>query len=273
MRSLRITTKLACISQDKGCPFEMKHSDDDNEFDKYEPPSESAADKVLAAGRSLVPPIAEMFVPGSSLAITFFADFIKAPYDRRLQRWMEDVSATLISLLQSRGHSLDDLKTNDEFQTILIQASQAAFRTHQEEKITALRHAVVNTAGGIEISIDIKQLFIRYVDELTPSHLTLLRFLRENETELAQIDSYENLFQAFIRKNAESKIERDEFRLLCEDLKARVLLRISSDVDDFTDIYEPVLIASEGAPGTRPLLRVTEMGHQLLEFITSPAAT
>jgi len=111
----------------------MKISDK-KEANKYRPPVEGAADKVLAAGRSLVPPIAEMFVPGSSLAITFFADFIKAPYDRRLQQWMENVSGALINLLQSRGRSLDELKTNDEFQTILIQASQASFSHSSRRK-------------------------------------------------------------------------------------------------------------------------------------------
>lgn len=246
----------------------MKISDK-KEADKYRPPVEDAADKVLAAARGLVPPIVEMVVPGSSIPITFFADFIKAPYDRRLQRWKEDVSAALISLLHSRGRTLDDLKTNDEFQTILIQASQAAFRTHQQEKITALRNAVVNTAAGINISTDLKQLFVRYVDELTPSHITLLRFLCENETKFAQIDSYETLFQAFIGANEHRGIERDEFKLLLEDLKGRVLIRISASVNDFGDLYDAVLIAEGGETKSVALLRVTDMGRQLLSFVTS----
>ncbi len=244
-------------------------SDIDDDLDKYKPPVEGAGDKTLAIGRNLVSPIAEIFVPGSSGPIAILVDFIKDPYARRHQQWMENISIGLGKL--ERRNILDDLKTNDEFHSVLIQATLAALRTHQEEKITALRNAVVNTAAGIDISSDLKQLFVRYVDELTPSHITLLRFLSENETKLAQTESFEILFRAFVSENSQPTIERDQFRLLCEDLKARVLVRISPNVNDFDDIYDAVLLESErsGNATDIPLIRVTDMGRQLLSFVTS----
>lgn len=135
-----------------------------DELDKYKPPVEGAVDKALGVGRDLIAPAVDLFIPGSSAGINLFTEILKTPYERRLQRWREDIGTTVIELSESRKNIVNELKANDEFQTVLIQATQAVIRSHQEEKISALYNAVINTAKGIDVSADLKQLFVRYVD-------------------------------------------------------------------------------------------------------------
>ena len=167
---------------------------------------------------------------------------------------------------------MNELKENDEFQSVLLQATQAAIRSHQQEKHSALRNAVVNTAKGIDVDPDLKQTFVRYVDELTPSHISLLRFFHENEQTLRRAESYETILSQFeAQRGRVRSLDRDEFKLLCEDLKARLLLRIGARVADFDDIYDPVIIDSGGAEDL-PWARVTGIAKQFLRFINSSSA-
>jgi hypothetical protein len=72
------------------------------------------------------------------------------------------------------------------------------------------------------------------------------------------------LFEAF--REIGTEVTRDEFRLICEELKTRNLIRISNKVDDFHGVaaYDYIVNESE-TPG--PALLVTEIGRNMLDFI------
>lgn len=237
-------------------------------LNKYARPVEGTADKAIGIGRDLLGPVADLLMPGASSAITTFTDLVKTPYQRRLQQWQENIGTGVIELSEFRQNIVNELKANEEFQSVLLQATQAAIRSHQKEKLSALRNAVVNTAKGIDISSDLKQLFVRYVDELTPSHLTLLRFFNDNLPRLQETESYQDLFEAFKVDSDEHLIGRDEFKLLCKDLKARVLLRVSSNVNDFHDIYEAVILSDSDPnnPTTLPFNTGDRHGETVSEL-------
>ncbi len=57
---------------------------------------------------------------------------------------------------------------------MVLQATQAALRSSQQEKLDALRNAVLNAALPNAPSAELQQLFIRFVDELTVWHLRVL---------------------------------------------------------------------------------------------------
>ena len=90
------------------------------------------------------------------------------PLERRRLQWMEKIANSLRLLEEARQISLSDLQSNEAFVTTLVQASEAAIRNHQSEKIEALRNAVVNSAVGVDIKEDLQLTFIRYISELTP---------------------------------------------------------------------------------------------------------
>ena len=60
-----------------------------------------------------------------------------------------------------------------------LTATQAALRTHQQEKLDALKNAVVNVALGREPEADRQQQFLALVDRFAAAHLILLQFSKD----------------------------------------------------------------------------------------------
>ena len=105
------------------------------------PPKEgkgAIALKIAEAGISAIP------VVGGPLAV--LSEFLAEPYSRRQQSWLEQL-AGVVSELQDRVSDLSKpLDDNEQFLTAVLHANQIAMRTHQEEKLRALRNAVRNSA-------------------------------------------------------------------------------------------------------------------------------
>lgn len=135
-------------------------------------PQATAGDYVHAAAKavlSLVPmaggPVAEIF--GAILA---------PPLVRRRDEWFKMLAEALASLKEKvDGFSPESLSSNEAFVSALLQASPAAIKTHQEEKLEALRNALVNIAANRAPDEDIQAVFIGYIDALTPTHIRILK--------------------------------------------------------------------------------------------------
>ena len=146
------------------------------------PPERGLGDEAHLAGRALLGQVPF----AGPLAAEFFARVLAPPLDRRRQEWMESVAAA-VNQLHDRidGLSVDRLAENESFTTALLHASQAAVRTHDQEKRSALRNAVLNAALPSAPDDELQIIFLNYVDELTPTHLRILRVLDDPEAFLA----------------------------------------------------------------------------------------
>jgi hypothetical protein len=69
---------------------------------------------------------------------------------------------------------LDSLADDDRFVDSVVAATRIIEHTHQEEKITALRNAVLNSVAGDAPDADTQAIFLNLIDRFTPSHLRLL---------------------------------------------------------------------------------------------------
>ena len=100
--------------------------------------------------------------------------FIVTPsLEKRREQWMENVAALIRELQQKTEPSLDDLKANEEFQTLLIEASQVALRTHLEDKRKRLIGVLKGNVEG-KIPFDQASIRVRILDQLLPIHLQIL---------------------------------------------------------------------------------------------------
>lgn len=198
------------------------------------------------------------------VAAELFGIFVVSPYQRRLQIWIEGVAESLRSL----DERLDvvSLANNDTFVSTLMQATQAAVRTHRQEKIQLLQHAVLSAAIGSAVPMDLQSTFVRYIDELTPTHFSLLSFLLKNELKLRDCGAYHILLGLFI-EGTKIRVSPDEFRLLCNDLETRLLVRFSSSMEDFTSAYTPSTLLISGRREHEVMLRVTDIGRELVTFV------
>jgi len=89
---------------------------------------------------------------------------------------------------------LESLGENAAFVTTALQATQIALRTHQEEKLEALRNAVVNSASDRSLDDDTRSIFLTFVDAFTPTHLRILKYFQDRGS------LEESTVQRFIRE-------------------------------------------------------------------------
>lgn len=99
---------------------------------------------------------------------------------KRLRAWMASVVEALMELNERSADLMSSLRDNDLFITAVLQATQVAVRTHQLQKLEALRNIVLNTARPVTLDEDIALLCIRLVEYLTPTRVVALRELECN---------------------------------------------------------------------------------------------
>ena len=122
----------------------------------------------MRAGLSLAPyfggPLAE-----------FFSLVIAPPLEKRRDKWLIEIFMRLKKLEeQVEGFKIENLAQNEIFISTLFYATQAAMRTHQREKIDALKNAVINSALRPTVDENLQLMFINFIDRYTPWHLHIL---------------------------------------------------------------------------------------------------
>ncbi len=229
---------------------------------KFSPPKPTTGDTAHRVVKSLISPIQG--------ATELFEQFVSPPLDKRLDRWREYVGEALYMLEHSLGFNLEKLQSNEKFITVVTQTTRVAIQNHQKEKLTALRNTIINSALHKDIADDLQLIFIRFIDELTPSHLLLLKFFVEFESELIKLRSYSDLLK-FVNSHFEhsNDLARDEFLMLIGDLSTRGLIRVSQDIDDFDDIYKASLFLLHKTNDTLPRFLVTKIAKDFIDFISN----
>ncbi|MCE2530333.1 MAG: hypothetical protein J4G11_10795 [Acidimicrobiia bacterium] len=79
------------------------------------------------------------------------------------------------------GFQVGDLVDHPAFTSAVLKASVMAFWNHNEEKLEALRNAVLNVAVTSTPEEDEAELFISLIDSVTGWHLRILAFLADKK--------------------------------------------------------------------------------------------
>ncbi|MPZ24310.1 MAG: hypothetical protein GEU28_12410 [Dehalococcoidia bacterium] len=129
------------------------------------------AHAVAKAGFSAIPVV-------GGAAAELFQYIVGPPIERRRDKWMEDIAA-VVSELQAKAEGVtpESLANDESFVTVIANASQIALRTHLEEKLSALRNAVQNSALPEAPDDSTMAVFLNLIDTLTPAHMKLLKVL------------------------------------------------------------------------------------------------
>lgn len=198
-------------------------------------------------------------------AAELFNMIIAPPLTKRRDQWMKNVADALIELATRIDEiHLDTLAENEAFISTLLQATQAAMRTHQKEKLEALRNIVLNAAMPNPPAEDLEMIFINNLDSMTSWHLALLDFLNDVSGWWAkrgkQIDM--NGLSASVIAEIRSAFPdlhgRDDFiRMLVKDLFARGFV-VSESIGTAMTV--------SGARGSH----TTPLGRQFIAFVSSP---
>lgn len=226
---------------------------------KFEPPKADSGDTA-----HLVTKAALSFVPAAS---ELFEYFVKPPLERRLDEWRKEISQFLYSLEKVQEINLEALQENEQFISVVAQASAIAIRNHQKEKLIALRNAIANSATGSNLNDDLQLTFIRFIEELTPSHLQVLRFFMSHEEEVSSLKSYPAIYQ-LLSETVEELPSRDQFKMFIGDLASRGLIWISPDIDDFENIYQASSLLTHQTNDDLPRIIITDIAKGFLKFIS-----
>ncbi len=143
------------------------------------PPRESAISAIgrlaLLVGASTIP------IAGGPIGVV-----IAEAYERRSRAQLEDWLSQLASRLEklhNEGFSeaFNKMLSREDFLTVFMEAIKIAERTALKEKLSALQNAILNSVNADQ-EIDTRLMYLRYIEELTTSHLLLLELLDNPRT-------------------------------------------------------------------------------------------
>jgi hypothetical protein len=191
---------------------------------------------------------------------TILSMIVGPPVSKRRQQFEEDVEARIEELERQGRIDREKLSEHDQFVSTYIEATLAAVTTHEDEKREALRNAVVNAALPNAPEDVRQQLFIRWVSDLSPWHLRILRYLQsptlKDKSARVQIMTSSVLSEMLAAvpglKNHETFVS-----LWASDLQSRHLL---------SSFSLSGMVSASGLTAKR----TTELGDEFLRFISEP---
>jgi len=139
-----------------------------------EPPQRLKSDwkhALVRAGIAAVPWV-------GSPAVEILSQVLTPPIEERRNEWLKGLAEAILRLEgKVEAFKVEALRDNAVFVTAFLQASQVAVRSHQREKLEALRNAVLNVALGNmpDQDQDLQMMFISWIEVFTPTHLQVLR--------------------------------------------------------------------------------------------------
>ncbi len=220
-----------------------------------EPDSEKAH-RVARAAISAVP------VMGGAL-VEAFSSLIEPPMARRKTEWMVQVTEAINKLYQKGFVTEQDLQSNEKFFTTLVHASNVAIKNHEQEKLNALKNAVLNSALPDAPDDTLQQLFLNLIDSCTSWHIALLKLFQNPEiwakNNNHQFPSWSMGGLTAVIESAYPELgnEKDLYRLVWQELFRSGLLN--------TDGLGTTMSASGMLAK-----RTTEIGDKFVKFISNP---
>lgn len=224
-------------------------------------PIEGPDDHALVVTRMLL-----SIVPAFGSLANEYLNGIGGPLQRRLLTWAAEVTAVLNDMQRLYSISPEEALENEAFVSFAIQASQVAAKTHQKAKLDALRNALLASGAVGAPEEDVMFQFLRYIEELTPSHLLLLRAIKVVDGR----ETLEDLYTAVVDLKMDFP-NRAFFRSCIEDLASRYLLTLgdAAELPEFEKGNQSIIIEqSEPKP-----LAMTRLGQDFLNFVEDVGAS
>ncbi len=214
------------------------------------PPEQGRADIVAGITKGIVGAV-PLVGPLAAEAIEFFW----SPLRKRQEDWLVRMWLGIRKLQTRNALPADEtLAANQAFMSAAVHAFRIAARTHRDEKLEALRNAVLNVAAGSAPEDDIQAMFLDAVDSLTVSHIDVLRRRASQGKRLGRKSGY-----LLAERIQPPRVGRDMFAQIIRELTNRGFVEVNTALDQ---------LDAGTVRGTH--VRLTEYGSQFLSFITSP---
>jgi hypothetical protein len=197
--------------------------------------------------------------PGAGpLLQELFGAMVIPPLQKREGEFIELIASSLVELSDKvEAFDFDTLPDNPAFISAVAIASPIALRTHQKEKLEALRNALLNVALGIQPDENKQQFFLRLIDELNTDYLKILEYCDPRQAAIRRESRFgdETLMEYYTRVKPNADRHWWAYlRMIVATLNARALL--------LGDGLEPAIINGTAV--------ASDIAIEFLEFIKSP---
>ena len=192
---------------------------------------------------------------GSSVQV-ILANVVKTLDDERWSRFWESVEARL-SALEEEKVSIDYFSSED-FVNRVRAIYEEVILTRDAVRLQYLRDYFVACASSLETDIEWKDLFLRYLREMSGTHLLILRAFYDRQSSL----SYKDRFELPQRMSDAPLCMED----LMQDIKTSDKYVIEILVSDLA--AHGLLGIWEGKPREPKGWSVTDSGLKLMHFLT-----
>jgi hypothetical protein len=204
-------------------------------------------------------------------AAEFFTLVLQPPLQKKLERWMAGIAEKIYQLGETVS-TFDPLtlSDNENFAAAVLAVTQAAMKTSDEVKTSALRNAILNTALTPDQDVYRRETLNYLIDRLTSAHLNLLAIFVAYESKRMDLES---ALASLPMPTADDfpPISSDiRFaNCLAFDLIQSNLLSVSGDLRNNPANW-PFYINQTGHLGTHHM-RMTSLGEEFLSHISDPA--
>jgi len=97
--------------------------------------------------------------------------------ETRLNTWLNELAVDLEKVAQKQIIDVEELFNNPKFVEVVMRTMKSVAITTDTEKLRLLRNVIRNTAQTSEMEHDLRLILMSYIDDLTVSHVNLLKFL------------------------------------------------------------------------------------------------
>jgi len=190
--------------------------------------------------------------------------FFGASERRRRREWDARVLRAVRELeLRTPGVTIQVLTGDPAFNTIIAEADQIAMQSRDEEKLQALLYAIQNCTLPGAPAISVQSFFLRFLNDLSTTHLKVLAVLNNPREWLRS------------RSIGEDRFKVGTVNSLIQACLATTLMPTNSSEQIVRSLQSRGLLQQhkvETVMGRDSLLapRTTAMGRQFLAFIQKP---
>jgi hypothetical protein len=197
-------------------------------------------------------------IPFGGLLTNNINFLVKPSIEKRKEKWL-NLIVDSINVLSDKIDNINKMFQDETFVTFIINTTQSAMRTQQDEKIIMYKNVLINSYICKQIDLDKKMIFLNWLDNLTLTHMKVLSFMNK-PSEFCDNPNGSTMYTI-----------------------AEIMRMSFSDFNDNRQIYENVVkdlyykglintdnisthMTSSGAFATR----TTDVGKEFITFVSNP---
>ena len=212
-----------------------------------------AKDKALSTVKTLTSAVPYIGAP----AVELLNAIVTPSLQKRRDKWFQDIGERLEKIEGKQNGILEQLADNDIFVDISLKTTELALKTSEDEKLEALRNALLNSIVNDTIDISLQQIFLGYVDTFTVWHIKLLKLFDDPSI-------YKDKLQHFYSGSLSQVIQVAYPELTTDEEFTRQI---------FKDLYSKGLLNTESLAGMMTAdgmlaKRTTTMGQKFIKYIS-----